>query len=394
MAPVATDKLPLGKLLAFTLVGFLAIVTDTMPAGLLPQISAGLGVSEAIAGQLVTLFALGAGLGAIPLIAVTRGWRRRPLFLLAIAGLLVFNAVTAVTDSYALTLAARFVAGMATGLVWGLLVGYARRMVAPHLQGRALAIAVVGQPVALSVGVPLGSWLGHLIAWQGVFWLMAAVALVLFVWVRLGVPDYPGQAARERLPLTRVLLMPGIRPVLVALLAWILAHNILYTYIAPFLASAGLASWLEVMLALFGVAAFAGLWLTGLLVDRMLRALTLLSLAGFTLAALMLGTASGSVVLMMFGVTTWGLTFGGAPTLLQTALADTAGDHADAAQSMLVTVFNTSVAGGGIIGGLLLEHAGAASLPWALGALALSGLLVTWSAREHGFRPGQRVVTG
>ncbi|MBN0796079.1 MFS transporter, partial [Pseudomonas aeruginosa] len=51
--------------------GFLAIMTETMPAGLLPQISHGLGVSEALAGQLVTLYALGSVLAAIPVIAAT-----------------------------------------------------------------------------------------------------------------------------------------------------------------------------------------------------------------------------------------------------------------------------------------------------------------------------------
>ncbi|WP_340615623.1 hypothetical protein [Xenorhabdus entomophaga] len=46
-----------------------------------------------------------------------------------------------------------------------------------------------------------------------------------------------------------------------------------------------------------------------------------------------------------------GFSFGGAPTLLQTAIADTAGDGADVAQSMLVTGFNLAVASGGLIGG-------------------------------------------
>ncbi|MBN0495209.1 MFS transporter, partial [Pseudomonas aeruginosa] len=114
--------------------GFLAIMTETMPAGLLPQISHGLGVSEALAGQLVTLYALGSVLAAIPVIAATRGWNRRPLFLMAIGGLLVFNTITALSAHYGLTLAARFVAGMAAGVVWGLLAGYARRLVPPRLQ--------------------------------------------------------------------------------------------------------------------------------------------------------------------------------------------------------------------------------------------------------------------
>ncbi len=386
------DGLPIWRLLAFTMAGFLAIMTETMPAGLLPQISQGLDVSEALAGQLVTLYALGALLTAIPVIAATRSWNRRPLFLLAIGGLLVFNTITAMSSHYGLTLVARFIAGMATGVMWGLLAGYARRMVPHHLQGRALAIAGVGQPIALSIGVPLGTWLGTLFDWRGVFWIISALSLLLFIWVRLAVPDFVGQSARQKQPIRRIFLMPGIRPVLLALLAWMLAHNILYTYIAPFLTSAGLEQRVDAVLLLFGLASIVGIWITGLLVDRWLRTLTLLSLGLFAAAALVLGFSGGSTVVVLLGIATWGLTFGGAPTLLQTALADTANDSADVAQSMFVTVFNLAVAGGSMVGGVLLVRIGPTSLPWALAALALLGLSVVWSARAHGFRPGHRIA--
>lgn len=384
--------LPVWKLLAFTMAGFLAIMTETMPAGLLPQISQGLGVSEALAGQLVTLYALGSVLAAIPIIAATRSWNRRPLLLLAIGGLLIFNSVTALSAHYGLILVARFVAGMAAGVIWGLLAGYARRMVPHRQQGRALAVAGVGQPIALAIGVPLGTWLGTLFDWRGVFWIMSALSLLLFVWVRLAVPDFAGQSARQRVPIRRIFLMPGIRPILLALFVWILAHNILYTYIAPFLASVGLGHRVDAVLLLFGAASIMGIWITGVLVDRWLRALTLLSLAVFTVAALTLGFSGGSALVVLLGVATWGLTFGGAPTLLQTALADTAGDGADVAQSMLVTAFNLAVAGGGAVGGVLLERLGPASFPWALVVLALLGLSVVWSAGAHGFRPGHRIA--
>ncbi|MFA6072207.1 MAG: MFS transporter, partial [Janthinobacterium sp.] len=115
--------------------GFICIVTETLPAGLLPQISAGLGISAALAGQMVTAYALGSLLAAIPLTIATRGWRRRNVLLLTIIGFLVFNTVTALSSYYWLTLAARFFAGMAAGLAWSLLAGYARRMVAPQQQG-------------------------------------------------------------------------------------------------------------------------------------------------------------------------------------------------------------------------------------------------------------------
>jgi len=262
---------------------------------------------------LVTFYALGSVLAAIPVIAATRNWNRRPLFLLAIGGLLVFNTVTALLTHYGLTLVARFVAGMAAGVVRGLLAGYVRRMVPYHLQGRALAVAGVGQPIALSIGVSLGTRLGTLFDWRGVFWCMSALSLVLFAWVRLGVPDFAGQSAQQRLPIRRILLMPGIRPVLLALFAWILAHNILYTYIAPFLASVGLGHRVDAVLLLFGAASIVGIWITGLLVGRWLRAL---SLAIFAMAALMPGFFSSLSIVVLLGIAAWGLTFGGAPTLL------------------------------------------------------------------------------
>lgn len=388
----SAGRLPVWRLLAFTMAGFLAIMTETMPAGLLPQISASLEISETLAGQLVTLYALGSVLAAIPVIAATRSWRRRPLFLAAIGGLLAFNSITAVSTHYVLILAARFAAGMAAGVVWGLLAGYARRMVPQRLQGRALAVAGLGQPIALCLGVPLGTWLGTLFDWRGVFWIMSAVALLLFAWIRLAVPDFAGQTAGQRPPLQRIATTPGIRPVLLALFAWILAHNILYTYIAPFLASVGLGHRVDAVLLLFGLASIAGIWITGALVDRWLRALTLLSLAVFAVAALALGFSGDSPAAVLLGIAAWGLTFGGGPTLLQTALADAAGDDADVAQSMLVTVFNLAVAGGGAVGGVLLEHLGAAALPWAMAILVLLAAAVVWSARAHGFRPGHRIA--
>ena len=118
------EKLPVLQLLAFTLAGFLAIMTETLPAGLLPQISQGLAITEAQAGQFITLYALGSVIAAIPVITLTRDWNRRPLFLYAIIGLLIFNSLTAISTHYYFILVARFFAGMSAGVIWGLLAGY------------------------------------------------------------------------------------------------------------------------------------------------------------------------------------------------------------------------------------------------------------------------------
>ena len=369
------DTLPLGGLLALAFAGFITILTEAMPAGLLPQMGEGLGVSPALVGQLVTLYALGSLLAAIPLTLWTRGWRRRPLLLVAIAGFALVNSVTAFSSHYGLTLVARFFAGVFAGLLWALLAGYASRMVAPHLQGRAIAVAMLGAPLALSLGVPAGTLLGTVVGWRLSFAIMTGLTLVLLIWARWQLPDFAGQATGKRLGLRQVLTLPGIRPVLWVTFTYVLAHNILYTYIAPLLVPAGLAGDIDRVLLVFGVAALLSIWLTGVLIDRWLRKLVLISCALFGLIALALAFWIASPSVIYLAVALWGLAFGGLPALLQTALAKAAGDSADAAQSMLVTVWNLGIAGGGLVGGVLLQGWGVIAFPWAVVALMVLALV-------------------
>ncbi|WP_264814793.1 MFS transporter, partial [Gluconobacter albidus] len=328
---------------------------------------------------------------AIPLTLATQRWRRRRVLLLAIIGFVIFNSITAVSTHYGLTLMARYGAGAAAGLAWALLAGYARKMVPRSQQGRALAIAMVGTPVALSLGVPTGTWLGALMGWRLAFGIMSASTLLLIVWVLKSVPDFPGVAQHERLPFGRVLRTPGVRSVLGVVMVWMLAHNVLYTYIVPFIAPAGLAGQADRVLLLFGLAALVGIWLTSRTVDHALRLSVLASLAIFVVVAGVFVIGSASPVVIVIGVTIWGLTFGGAATLLQTALADAAGDGVDVALSMNVVVWNSAIAGGGVLGGVLLQTWGATSFPWAVLGLAGVGFLITWQARSHGFRSGHRL---
>ncbi|WP_353615389.1 MFS transporter [Pseudomonas aeruginosa] len=405
-ASAVAPRLPLSALLAMAMSGFVAILSETLPAGLLPQIGAGLAVSEALAGQLVSVYALGSLLAALPAASLTQGWRRRRVLLLALLIFFVCNSFTAVSSDYRLTLLARFGSGVAAGLAWGLLArfgsgvaaglawgllaGYARRLVPPEQQGRALAVAMLGAPLALSLGVPLGTWLGGLLGWRWAFGLLSLIALLLVGWVLHSVPDFPGQPAGRRLRLLGVLRTPGVRPVLLVIVAWVLAHNILYTYIAPFLAKVGLGASVDLALLVFGSAAVAGIWLVGALVDRHLRRMVLASLALFAVAALALCLGARWSWLAFAGLALWGLTFGGAATLLQTASADAAGEGADLAQSMIVVAWNLAIAGGGALGGMVLQRWGSEMLPWTLLPLIGLAAVLAWGNAAHAFRVGPR----
>ncbi|MBG6221117.1 MULTISPECIES: MFS transporter [unclassified Janthinobacterium] len=384
------SSIPILALLALAMTAFLALLSETLPAGLLPQIAQSLGISEVMTGQLVTVYAIGSILTAIPLTALTSTWRRRNVLLLAIIGFLIFNTATALSPNYMVALISRFVTGMAAGLAWGLMAGYARRMVRVEQQGRAMAIAMIGTPLALSLGVPLGTLMGGVLGWRSIFGIMSGLAVVLVAWVLLAVPDYPGQKNGERLSIRQVFMTPGVRPILAVIVAWMLAHNILYTYIAPFLAPSGLRPRVDLVLLVYGVGSLAGIWLVSRLIDRWLRPLVLGCIAAFALLVVLLGLAMDAPAVIYGSMAIWGVTFGGAGTLLQTASADAAGEGMDVAQAMVATIWNVAIAGGGLAGGMLLDGYGVASFPWAMLALLLAALAIAWRAHRYSFKPGRR----
>ncbi|MFF0447600.1 hypothetical protein ACFYT4_14545 [Streptomyces sp. NPDC004609] len=130
---------------------------------------------------------------------------------------------------------------------------------------------------------------------------------------------------------------------------------------------------------MFGTATVAGIWLVGVLVDRHPRA-TLLSA---------LGLAGGRPAVVVAAVAGWGVAFGGAPTLLQTALVDASGPrNADVATSLQATVYNAGIAAGSLTGGIVLESAGAGLLPFAALPTAAGALAVVAVARRA--FPGRR----
>ncbi|MDE1144669.1 MAG: MFS transporter [Paraburkholderia tropica] len=393
MTPAIDARLPLAKLLPLSLAAFVTILTEALPAGLLAQMAQGLGVSPSAVGQTVTAYAAGSLLAAIPLVAVTQRLRRRPLLLTAIAGFVVTNAFTALSHSYALTLVARFIAGVSAGLIWALLAGYAARMVPEHRKGAAIAVAMAGTPLALSLGVPAGTLLGTWTGWRAAFCVMSVLAVALLVWVRAIVPDFAGQTQEKTQEKTQTqrpasrsaLSLPGVRAVLLVVLTFVLAHNLLYTYIASFLATADMCDSIDRVLLTFGIASLFGILIVGVGIDRHLRTLTLASTLLFAVATLMLARAGHAQTLVYASVAAWGLAFGGAATLFQTALAHAAGEATDAAQAVLVTVWNAAIAGGGMIGGVLLDRFSiAAFFPVLLGLLGVTFVTV-WLAKSTGF---------
>lgn len=381
-------RLPLASLLALAVTCFVTLLSETLPAGLLLQMSDDLGISTSTAGQTVTVFAVGCLVGAIPLTSLTASLPRRAVVVGMLLGFVVVNTATALAPSLPILLATRFLAGLGAGMTWALIPSYARRLSPPHLAGRAIALTALGSTLALAVGVPAGTALGEVVGWRWTFGVLSVVALGLVVWVRLGTADVPGTPRSGSGGIPAALRVPGVRAIIVTTAAVIVAHNLLYTYVAPYLVDVGLGESLGQSLLVFGAGSIVGAILVSIFGDSHLRQLAVGSAAALVVSLVLLGTVREPVVLLVT-VAVWGAVFGSIAPVLQTASARAAGASADAAQSVVVTVWNLAIALGGALGGVGLAVAGAGALPLLSLPLAMVALVIVVGGRRYAFPAGR-----
>src|SRR5215207_4356765 len=171
--------LPWRGLLALSAAVFLSITGEMLPTGLMPEMSATLRVGEPLVGLLVSVFAFTVVVTSAPLTALTQRMPRRALLVLAVTTL-----ACAIAPEYWMLVVARIAGGIAHGVFWALVGGYAARLVPAGQIGRAVSVVLGGGTLALILGVPAATALGQVIGWRAVFAVVGALTLIgaLAVW--------------------------------------------------------------------------------------------------------------------------------------------------------------------------------------------------------------------
>ena len=354
------------------------LTAEYLPASLLTPMAAELGVSEALAGQAVTVTAVAALFSGLLLPGLTRGIDRRVVLLGFSVLMIASNLLVAFSSSLMVLLVMRILLGIALGGFWSMAAAVAMRLVPPTLLPRALSIIFSGIAVGTVVAVPLGSYLGGLYGWRSAFVAAAAVGVVTLVFQLFTLPPLaPRRPARLRTVL-EVLLRPGIA---VGMLACVLVHTghfALFTYIRPFLEStSGVgAEGLALMLLGFGAANFVGTLLAGWLLEKSPRGTMVLmpALVGVTALALVWLPASvpGQVVLLAL----WGMAFGGVPVAWSNWVARAVPDQAESAGGMVVASVQSAIAAGAAAGGAMFSFSGIDGVFVAAGILMLLAALL------------------
>ncbi|MFC7469497.1 MFS transporter [Actinomadura keratinilytica] len=388
-------------LLALAVVAFGIGTTEFVSMGLLPQIADGVGVSVPQAGNLVSAYALGVVVGA-PLLTGLGAKIAHKKLLLLLAGLFVVgNVASALAPGYGTLFAARVLAGLPHGALFGVGAVVASRLVAPERAARAVSTMFLGLTVANIVGVLAGTALGQQFGWRSAYLAVAVIGLVALAALARLVPHQP---RAEGAGIRHELKAMGNRHIAIGLATAVVGFGgcfAVYSYLVPMLTEVtGMASSsTTLVLALYGVGMTLGTLLAGPMTDRALRptlygGLAVMAVVLFAFYFAVQHTATALVCVLLIGAMGSFIT-----TPVQMLLMAKAEQAPTMAAASNHSAFNLANAGGAWLGGLVISASWGWASPALVGASLAAvglGLAVVGGLMDGGLGRGKRsmVVAG
>jgi predicted MFS family arabinose efflux permease len=273
---------------------------------ILPLIAGDYGVGARGAGLTVMTFALGYVVAA-PLFGHLADWLgRRRVLTVCLAVFAAANLLTAEAHFLPAMLAARLLCGIAAAGVTPSIYVLAGTSAPAGRRGTWIAIVLTGLLSSLPLGAPIGAMISLKLGWPSIFIGIAGSSLLLVpvhksIWPGVSVAAAP----RARTPdgFTAAALASRLAPTV----AWSTALYGMYTYLGSGLTTLGYTPGaIAEIVAIYGVAAFAGALLGGRIADRLGPAVAIrVSLTGLSVCLMLLWFAipRGVMVELAFGLT-------------------------------------------------------------------------------------------
>lgn len=395
--PAAQTKAKLPLVVYVLALGtFLMLTTEFVVAGILPEVAAGLQVSLAQAGSLITVFAAGMIIGAPVMALLTMRLSKRVTLITAMLIFVLGHVIVALSSDFTTLMVARFVTAIATGAFWAVSAVVATRAAGENAGARALGIVSAGGALATVLGVPIGAFIAQAGGWRGTFWFLAVAAAIATVFVARLVP-----ADGETHPTTSLKAeLAGLRSArlwlaLVACMTTTGGVLAAYSYISPILTDqAGVpAEMVPLVLTGFGVGSFVGTILGGRFGDAHPGVVTILTPAVTVAILAAISVATGAPVVMVVLVVLLGLFGLSANGVLIHLAVRFAGKAATLGSAMAVSAFNAGTAIGTAIAGAALSTPlgihGPATVGTAIVALTLIPAITLAVLSHRGRRSSQ-----
>lgn len=365
--------------LSMSLCVAMLIAAEFMPVSLLTPIAADLRATDGMAGQAISVSGLFAVLASLTIASITSRFDRRNVLLSLTVVMLVSLVMIAMAPNFTLLMVARALLGIVIGGFWSLATATVTRLVSAEALPNALGTMYMGNAVATAFAAPVGSYLGGLIGWRGVFWALVPIVCFNLFWQWRSLPSMLPQKTTSISGQLALLGRRNVRFAVPAVMLTFAGAFSCFTYFRPFLEGETHVNLPQLSLLLFGlgVAGFIGTrgasTVLGTHLYRLLRWLPF-ALALITVLLLEVGSMYWPVAISLIA---WGAVNSAIPVSWSAWIAHGIGDQPESGGGLIVAAIQLSILLGGAIGGALLDHVSINATFWG-GAtlLVMASLLV------------------
>ncbi|WP_270169473.1 MFS transporter [Paenibacillus sp. SYP-B4298] len=360
---------------------FLIGTIEYIITGIIEMVAIDLHVSTAVAGLLVTSFALSAAIGAPIVIALTINVDRKKILLWMLGLFIVSNFITFLSPSFEMMLLSRMLQGLSGGIATVVAMGVATRLVEMERRGSAIGLILMGLSSSLVLGVPLGTFLSDLIGWRALFVLISVITFIPLFVVYRSVP-----AIKEQEPVTigmQLSLLKDKRIVIavVITLFYVGAYSTLFTYLTPYLQASAELTMAQIsgILLLAGICSFMGSSIGGKVADKKGPKFTIL--IGLTLQVIMLSSLAfigANLVALIAVMMVWMIATWSTSPAQQLYLVTLVPKSPDIALSVNTSFIQFGFALGSGLGGLVISGTSVLDLSWFSAGIVVLALLMTF----------------
>lgn len=336
----------------------LLIASEFMPVSLLTPIAKDLHATEGMTGQAISVSGLFAVITSLLIATVAGRFDRRHVLTGLTSVMLISLMLIAAAPNFAVLMAARALLGVVIGGFWSLATATVMRLVPAASVPKALGMIYMGNAVATAFAAPIGSYLGGVIGWRGVFWALAPLALANLIWQWISLPTMTPEAPNPIGKLIHLLKRRNVAFAMLGVMFTFAGAFTSFTYLRPFLEVYTHVSVPQLSLLLLGLGAagFIGTYGASALLGNHLYSLLSglpAALAVVTLAVVAVRHEMWPVGIMLI---LWGTLNSAIPVCWSTWLSKGISDEPETGGGLLVGGIQLSIMTGGALGGFLLDH--------------------------------------
>lgn len=379
---------------------FMLGMSEFIVVGILPDIAAGLKVSEVTIGNLVSLFAF-VYAPVTPLgSALSARFPRFATHLTLVGVFLIGNVLCASAPNYGVLVVARILIALVSGTLVAIAMTYAPDVTTEQYRTKFIAWVFSGFSIASVVGVPVGTWVANTFGWRWAFHLVNVLTVALIVLMVMVLPRNSHIVKIGFLPQFRLFFDRRIQLGVLDVVFGAAATYVFYTYLTPIMRDEVHVpeQYLSVGLVIFGAACLWSNLYGGKLADRgrgvePLTHIRPIYCAHAVLMASLIVThwvpAYGALLLVVLGMFMY-LQNSASQVLYMDVASQSHPGSLNLAASLNSMSFNIGIAVGSAVGGLVNTHLG---LMWLgpvgaiflLCAVGTTTLLLPFVARERDF---------